>query len=100
VITGRPGSTAVVALFAVGTAGPGYLQVLACGSPPGGSANLNADAAGQIIAGVAFVQFDANGRACVYNQMATHLVADVQGYMQPGAFDDVADVRLRDTRIR
>jgi len=46
------------------------------------------------------VRFDAAGRACVFNQTGTHIVVDLQGYMAEGAFDDVADLRLLDTRVR
>lgn len=98
-ITGRPNSTAVVSLVATNTAAPGFVQVLACGATPGASSNLNVDAAGDTIAALAFVHFDANGRACLFNQQPTDLVADVQGYLADGAFDDVADARLLDTRI-
>jgi hypothetical protein len=58
------------------------------------------DRAGQTVAGLAFVRFDPQGRACLFNQRATHLVADLQGYLADGAFDDLADVRLLDTRTR
>ncbi|MEQ1704194.1 MAG: hypothetical protein ABMA25_29155 [Ilumatobacteraceae bacterium] len=62
------------------------------------SSNLNTDAAGQTRAVLAAVQFDAAGKACIYNETATHVIADLQGYFAPGAFDDTADVRLLDTR--
>jgi acetyl esterase/lipase len=100
VITGRANSTAVVSLVATDTTGPGYVQVLPCGATPGASSNLNTDAAGQIIAGMAMVRFGADGRACVFTQTSTHLVVDVQGWFTPGSFDDVADVRLLDTRVK
>ena len=99
-IHGRPNTTAVVSLVATDTTGPGYVQVLPCGATPGASSNLNTDAAGQIIAGMAMVRFGADGRACVFVQTSTHLVVDVQGWFTPGSFDDVADVRLLDTRVK
>jgi len=99
-ITGRPNSTAVVSLVATNAVAAGFVQVLPCGSTPGSSSNLNVNAAGDTIAGLAFVHFDATGRACLFNQQATDLVADVQGYLADGAFDDVADIRLLDTRIK
>ena len=52
------------------------------------------------MAGLAFVHFDGTGSACLFNQQQTHLVADVQGYLTPGAFDDLPDERLLDTRTR
>ena len=97
-IAGLPNRSALVSIVATATAGPGYLQVLPCGAAPGASSNLNTDAAGQTRAALAVVQFDAAGKACIYNETATHVIADLQGYFAPGAFDDTADVRLLDTR--
>lgn len=97
-IRGRAGSTAVVSLVVTETTAAGFVQVLACGSNPGAASNNNTDAAGQIRAVLAFVRFDVDGRACVYTQRSAHLVVDVQGYMQPGAFDDIVDTRALDTR--
>ena len=76
------------------------MQVLPCGATPGASSNLNIDAVGQTIAGVAFVRFDGSGTACLFTLSSTHLVADLQGYLAAGSFDDIADVRVLDTRIR
>ena len=99
-IVGRPNSTAVVSIVATDTTGPGFVQVLPCGTAAGGSSNLNTDAAGQIVAGVAVVRFGADGRVCLFTQTSTHLVVDVQGWFAPGSFDDVPDVRLLDTRVK
>lgn len=99
-IAGRPNSTGVVMIVATETSGAGYVQALPCGAPPGEYSNLNVDRSGQTVAGLAFVRFDAQGRACLFNQRATHLVADLQGYMASGAFEDLADERLLDTRTR
>lgn len=97
-INGRPNSTAVASIVATDNASPGFLQVLACHAPSGASSNLNTDRVGQTRAALAFVPFDAQGEACVYTQRATHLVVDIQGYMTPGSFDDIADQRVLDTR--
>ena len=97
-LTGRPNSTAIVSLVVTDTAGPGFVQVLPCTAPPGESSNLNADRSGETIANLAFVRFDAGGHACVFNQNAAHIVADLQAYVTDGAFDDIADVRALDTR--
>lgn len=99
-VTGRPGSTAVLSIVATETVGAGFVQALPCGAAPGGSSNLNTDRAGQTVAGLAFVRFDAGGEACLFTQASAHLVVDVQGYLAGGAFDDVTDVRLLDTRTR
>jgi hypothetical protein len=101
VVRGRPSTTGVVSLIATETAGAGFVQVLACGTTPGASSNLNVDAPGQTLAVLAFVRFAADGTACVFTQRSAHLVADVQGYLMAGAFDDVMpDQRLLDTRRR
>jgi acetyl esterase/lipase len=101
VVRGRPSTTGVVSFIATETTGAGFVQVLDCGTAPGSSSNLNVDAPGQTLAGLAFVRFAADGTACVFTQRPTHLVADVQGYLTAGAFDDVTpDQRLLDTRRR
>jgi hypothetical protein len=100
VVRGRPESTAVVSVVADATTGPGYLQFLPCGTAPGAASNLNTDAVGQTVAGLAFVRFDTLGDACIYSQSATHLVVDLQGYLGVTAFSDITDVRLLDTRTR
>ncbi|HRE00312.1 MAG TPA: hypothetical protein PLV68_03380, partial [Ilumatobacteraceae bacterium] len=97
-IKGSPNRSAVISIIATETGAPGYLQVLACGTAPGATSNLNADRAGQTVAGLAVIRFDAKGEACVYNQSVTHVVVDLQGYLATAAFDDIADVRLVDTR--
>ena len=99
IVTARANSTAVISLIATAGAGAGYVQALPCGATPGASSNLNVDSVGQTIANLAFVRLASDGTTCLYNQTATHLIADVQGYLQDGAFDDVADVRLLDTRL-
>lgn len=96
---GRPSSTGLVSLVATQTDGPGYLAVVDCsstGEPP--TSNLNFDRAGQTVATLTFARFDAQGEVCVWALTGTHIVADVQGYLAPTAFDDIADERLIDTR--
>ena len=43
------------------------------------------------------MQFDANGSACIYNESATDIFVDLQGYLAPNAFS-ARTVRLLDTR--
>lgn len=97
-IHGEPNRSAVLSLVAVNSDGPGYLQALPCDATPGGTSNLNTDGAGQTRAGLAVVQFDATGTACVYNSMNTHVIVDLQGYLATDTFDDITDQRLADTR--
>ena len=97
-LAGVAGSSAVVTITAVDSANAGYVQVLSCTATPGESSNLNTSEARQTIAATAVVQFDDQGTACLFNSFATDLVVDLQGYLAAGAFDDVVDVRLLDTR--
>ena len=97
-VRGRPNATAVVSVVATNSRGPGYVQFVACGTQAGAASNLNTDAADQTVAGLAFIHFDAAGTACVFSEHSTDLVVDLQGYMNPGAFDDIADVRVFDSR--
>jgi len=96
-INGDPNGIAVVSIVAVDTRGPGYIQVLDCAATPGAYSNLNVDAPGQTVANLAIVRLDANGRGCIFNQPATDIVVDLQGYLQPSAFSTQLD-RLVDTR--
>jgi acetyl esterase/lipase len=98
VLTGRPNSTAVVSLVATDTTAAGYVQALPCGDAPGSASNLNVDAARTTVAGLAFVHFDAAGHVCLFVQSSANLVADVQGYLIDGSFQDDPDLRLLDTR--
>jgi len=98
VINGRPDSSAIVSLVAVATTGRGYVQVLPCGTTPGQSSNVNADSAGQNVSNLAIIEFDAQGEACLFTQTSAHLIADLQAYLTPGTFDDIADTRALDTR--
>lgn len=97
-IVGRPDSSAFVSIVAVDTLGPGFLQVIECGAGVGGFSNNNFDAGGQTRSSLGVVRFDAAGEACIYNSAPTHVVADLQAYLEPSAVDDIDDVRLLDTR--
>jgi glucose/arabinose dehydrogenase len=96
-ISGLPDGVAVVSIVATNTRGGGYIQALDCAAEPGAYSNLNVDGPGQTIANLAIVRLDGNGRGCIFNQPATDLVVDVQGYLQPTAFTTRLD-RILDTR--
>jgi dienelactone hydrolase len=98
VISGRPSSSAVVSIVATESARALYVQAVPCDARPGSTSNLNIDAVGQTRSGLAVVKFDTAGRSCVFVSASTHLVVDLQGYLAPGAFDDVDDTRVLDTR--
>ena len=98
-INGTPNGIAVVSIVATNTRGPGYVQVLDCSETPGAYSNLNVDSIGQTVANLAIVQLDENGRGCIFNQPATDLVIDLQGYLDTTAFTPQLD-RMTDTRER
>ncbi|MGA1556602.1 MAG: CotH kinase family protein, partial [Ilumatobacteraceae bacterium] len=95
---GEPARSALVGIAAIDGWTGGYLQVLDCASTPGSTSNVNVDGRGQTRAALALTAFDGSGRACLFNSMAAHAIADVQGYFADGAVDDVVDRRLVDTR--
>jgi hypothetical protein len=99
-INGRPGAVGIVSLVATETQAPGYLQVLPCDTQPGATSNINYDRAGATSNGLTTVEFGDDGRACIFTLAAAHVVADLQGYFEDGAFEDVVDRRLLDTRRR
>jgi hypothetical protein len=96
--TGKPNGLAVVSLVATKSAARGYLQILPCADTAGEYSSINVDRAGQTIANLAIVQLDAGGRACVYSHGGSHVVVDLQGYIDPDSFEPVSR-RLVDTRL-
>ena len=86
---------------------PGWVQAL-----PGGSAqfgqwsNLNLARGGQTIANLVIVPLDATGRVRLFTLGASHLIADVMGYItntaapasSAGLFTPIRPGRIRDTR--
>jgi hypothetical protein len=96
-IWGDPNGIAVLSVGVTNNTSPGYVQVLDCADTAGSYSNLNADHAGQTIASLVITRLDANGRACVYNYMATDVFVDLQGYLDAAAFTPDAR-RLKDTR--
>ena len=94
---GQANGLAVLSVVATQTEAPGYVQLLGCAETPGAYSNLNADRAGQTIANLAVIELDGGGQTCVYTQGGAHLIADLQGYLDPADFDP-EPVRLLDTR--
>ncbi|MFZ8998692.1 MAG: hypothetical protein ACO3D0_10010 [Ilumatobacteraceae bacterium] len=99
-IVGRPGAVGVVSLVAVAPSGNrgGFLRVHACSDTDHTTSNLNYAAGAGDIAGLATVVFDDDGEACIHSSGTAHVVVDLQGYFADGAFDDVDDIRVLDTR--
>ena len=97
---GVPGDATAVTLnvTSTGSTAPGFVTVYPCGSPRPEASNLNF-APGQTIANAVTSKVGTGGAVCVYNQSATQLIVDVNGYFPPaaklGAFDPS---RLLDTR--
>ena len=80
-------------------AAAGYITAYPCGSPRPLAANLNY-AADQTIPNAVLVKVGAGGKVCLYSMSATHLVADVDGYVTAGSafVQAVQPARLLDTR--
>lgn len=95
------GSSAVSANFTVvGPSGSGYLTVWNCSSDRPVVSTLNFTAA-DIASNAAAIPLDATGGLCVYSNVATDLVVDVNGsYGSSGEsrFTPVTPARLMDTR--
>jgi hypothetical protein len=95
---GSADQLAVMSLVATQTTAGGYVQALPCGQASGAWSNLNTDHANQTIANSAIVPLDGKGTACLYTRSGTHLVADVQGYLDPTVFTPF-NWRILDTRV-
>ncbi|MCU1394285.1 MAG: hypothetical protein JWM34_2713 [Ilumatobacteraceae bacterium] len=77
--------------------GAGYLTVYPCGTPPTAS-NLNFTA-GQTVANAVVAPLSANGEVCFASNVATHVLADVNGWFRSGlGFTAVPPLRVFDTR--
>ena len=102
-VAGRGGvpSDAVAAVLnvtAVGPAADAFATVFPCGQSVPTASNLNYRL-GVDIANAVIVQLDAGGKACIYTFAATHLLADVNGYIPAGsAFSTLTPARLLDSR--
>ena len=77
--------------------GPGYITVYPCGTRPGAS-NLNF-VTGQTVPNAVIAPVSANGEVCFFSNVATHVIADVNGWFSSvGSFHAVEPSRLFDTR--
>lgn len=87
VSTGAPAGTraVLVNLAMVDATAPGYITADACSAlQPGPQAKATGNhGAGGAVSNLAVVPVDADGRFCIYTQVPTHLVADVQGAFGP-----------------
>ena len=84
-------------MIASGPTAAGYLTVYPCGTLPlVSSVNY---VAGQVVPNAVIAPISAAGEVCFFTSAATHLIADVNGYLATSSgFSTVAPVRLFDTR--
>ena len=97
---GVPGDAAAVTLnvTSTGSLAAGFVTVYPCGAPRPDASNLNFGP-GATIANAVTSKVGAGGAVCIYNQSATHLIVDVNGYFPPGfGFGSLVPSRLLDTR--
>ena len=97
---GVPADATAVTLnvTSTGSVGAGYATVYPCGTPRPNASNLNF-APGQTVANAVTAKVGAGGAVCIYNDAATHLIVDVNGYYSPAAnFGSLDPARLLDTR--
>jgi predicted outer membrane repeat protein len=102
-ITGRLGipsdATAVVLnVTAVNATAAGFVTVFPCGTTQPTVSNLNLTA-GQTVPNAVITKIGASGKICLYTNVATHLLVDVNGYYPNGAaFNAIEPGRLLDSR--
>jgi hypothetical protein len=76
----------------------GFLTAFPCGEPVPLAANLNF-VGDDTVSAAAIVPVGADGKVCIYNSAATHLIVDVMGsFRAGGAYRRAGPARLADTR--
>lgn len=73
---------AVLNVTVTGAQGNGYVTVYPCGATRPITSNLNF-VAGQTIPNAVIAKIGTDGKVCIYANVGTHLIADVNGYF-PG----------------
>ena len=97
---GVPADAAGVVLTVTVTepAASGFVTVWPCGADRPTASNLN-HAAGATVANTVVAKLGSGGSVCIYNQVPTHLVVDVDAYMTAGSHvGSVVPARLVDSR--
>jgi hypothetical protein len=84
-VTGRGGvpndaSAVLMNLTAVTPDGPGFFTVYPCGETRPLASNVNY-VAGQIVPNAVLAKIGTNGNVCIYTKAASHILADVNGYV-------------------
>lgn len=91
-------TAAIVNLTVTEPAVAGYATAYACGTAAPLASNLNV-AAGETRAALVIVPLAADGSVCLTTSMATHVVADLQGWFaSTGSYRAASPTRLLDTR--
>ncbi|MFT3855378.1 MAG: hypothetical protein QM733_21995 [Ilumatobacteraceae bacterium] len=85
-IAGRGGvpadaTAAVLNVTAVDAPGPGYLTIAPCDRPMQGTSNVNYGV-GSIVANQVIAVLGADGSVCVFSSGISHVVVDVDGYIE------------------
>ncbi|MBI5088288.1 MAG: hypothetical protein HZB15_05355, partial [Actinobacteria bacterium] len=76
----------------------GFVTVFPCGSPVPNSSSVNF-VAGATVANAVVSKVGTNGQICLFSNVATDLVVDVNGYFPAGSsFQSVVPARLLETR--
>ncbi|MCU1391497.1 MAG: hypothetical protein JWL72_4835 [Ilumatobacteraceae bacterium] len=103
-VAGRAGVPAnagsvVLNVTATEAAGPGYITVYPCGSQPPTASNINVPTDGTV-PNLTVTKIGTDGSICIYNQIATQLVVDVDGYFPASTkYTALLPARVLDTRI-
>jgi hypothetical protein len=102
VAVAAPAGSAAVALTltVTGSTADGFLTAYPCGAEPPLVSNVNF-AAGETVAGAAFVPVGADGNVCVFTNVAVDVIVDVTGTFSAGGglrFVPVTPTRVVDTR--
>ncbi len=97
-----PAGSAAVALTltVTGATAEGYLTAYPCGTEPPLVSNVNF-AAGETVAGAAYVPVGADGNVCVFTNVSVDVIVDVTGTFSAGGglrFVPVTPTRVVDTR--
>ncbi|MCU1399318.1 MAG: putative thermolysin family peptidase [Acidimicrobiales bacterium] len=102
-VAGRGGvasdaATVVLNVTVTEAQGAGFVTVYPCGSDPPTASNINA-VEGSTIPNAVIVKVGAGGQVCLFNQLRTHLVVDVNGYFPLGSsLTSLVPGRLFDSR--
>ena len=90
---------AVLNITSTGSTSGGYVTAYPCDAPRPTAANLNY-AAGQTIPNLVIAKLSATGTVCLYTYSATHLIADVNGYLFAGSsYAAISPARIAETRV-